>query len=46
MSVTIVNQYSDNEKTKENVYTTDYRLKNTYTSEYKDGKLVDIKLAE
>lgn len=46
MSVTIVNQYLDNEKTKETVYTTDYRLKNTYTSEYKDGKLVDIKLAE
>lgn len=41
--VSIFSEYSDGQKTKETVYSTDYKLKNTYTSNYKDGIREDIK---
>lgn len=43
-SVTILNQYTDGEKTKETVYTADYQLKNIYTADYTNGKRVNIKM--
>lgn len=41
--VTFINEYSDGLKTKEDVYTSDYKLKDTYRAEYKDGERVNIK---
>lgn len=41
--VSILGEYSDGQKMKETVYSTDYKLKNTYTSSYKNGIREDIK---
>ena len=42
-SETIVSEYSENgEKVKEIVYSSDYKIKNRYEGEYKDGVLKDI----
>ena len=41
-SGSIFSDYSDGLKTKETVYTSDLKVKNTYTSEYKDGNREDI----
>lgn len=41
-SATVVNEYSDGLKTKETVYTSDYKLKNTYTAEYKDNERTSV----
>lgn len=43
-SVIMVNEYEDIDKTKETVYSSDYKLKNSYTSQYKDGKRTAIKV--
>lgn len=43
-SVTMVNEYDDAEKTKELLYTSDYKLKNIYTSDYNDGERSEIKV--
>lgn len=41
-SGSIFSEYSDGQKTKETVYTSDLKVKNTYTSDYKDGNREDI----
>ena len=38
----IFSDYTDGQKTKETVYTSDLKVKNTYTSDYKDGLRKDI----
>lgn len=38
----IFSDYTDGSKTKEIVYTSDLKVKNTYTSEYEDGNRLDI----
>ena len=38
----IYSEYSDGQKTKETVYTPDLKVKNSYTSEYKDGTREEI----
>lgn len=43
-SVTLMSEYSDGVKTEEKVYSSDYKLKNTYNAGYKDGELVNIKV--
>ena len=43
-SVTMLNEYDDIDKTKEKLYTTDYRLKNVFTSVYKDGEREEIRV--
>ena len=40
----VFSEYSDGLKTKETIYTTDYKLKNIYTSSYKNGEREDIKV--
>jgi len=41
-SGSVFSDYSDGQKTKETVYTSDLKLKNTYTSDYKDGERENI----
>ena len=41
-SGSIFSEYTDGNKTKETVYTSDLKVKNTYTSEYKDGLREEI----
>ena len=41
-SGSIFSEYSDGQKIKETVYTSDLKVKNTYTSDYKDGNREDI----
>ena len=41
-SGSIFSEYSDGQKTKETVYTSDLKVKNTYTSNYKDGNRDEI----
>ncbi len=43
-SVTILNEYINDEKSKETVYTTDYRLKNTFYADYKNGKRATLRV--
>ena len=38
----IMSEYADGVKTKETVYSPDFKLKNTYTAEYKDGERVKV----
>ena len=45
-SITIMSEYKDGLKIKENVYSSDYKLKNTYNAEYKDGERVNIKVLD
>lgn len=45
-SVTILNEYINDEKSKETVYTTDYRLKNTFFADYKNGKRANIRVLD
>ena len=40
----MLNEYDDIDKTKEKLYTTDYRLKNVFTSVYKDGEREEIRV--
>ena len=40
----IIGEYSDGLKTKETVYSTDLKLKNTYTADYNNGIREDIKI--
>ncbi len=42
--ITMVNEYDDADKTKETLYTSDYQLKNVFTSVYKDGEREEIKV--
>ena len=41
-SCSIFSDYSDGQKTKETVYTSDLKVKNTYSSDYKDGNRENI----
>ena len=41
-SCSIFSDYSDGQKTKETIYTSDLKLKNTYSSDYKDGNRENI----
>ena len=41
-SGSVFSDYTDGQKTKETVYTSDLKLKNTYTSDYKDGERENI----
>ena len=41
--VLILGEYSDGLKMKETIYSSDYKLKNTYTSNYKNGIREDIR---
>jgi len=41
-SGSIFSEYSDGQKIKETVYTSDLKVKNTYTSDYRDGNREDI----
>lgn len=43
-SVIMFNEYKDIDKVKETVYSSDYKLKNSYTSVYKDGERKAIKV--
>ena len=40
--VVVMSEYSDGLKSKETVYTSDYKLKNTYKAVYKDGERAEI----
>lgn len=42
--ITIFSEYSDGVKVKENVYTSDFKLKNTYEAVYKDGQRESVKV--
>ena len=41
-SCSIFSDYTDGQKTKETVYTSDLKVKNTYSSDYKDGNRENI----
>jgi hypothetical protein len=41
-SFTVINEYEDGVKTKETLYSTDYKLLNTYVPKYKDSKKTEI----
>ena len=41
-SCSIFSDYTDGQKTKETVYTSDLKIKNTYSSDYKDGNRENI----
>jgi len=43
-SVTMVNEYKDVDKVKETIYSSDYKLQNSYASVYKDGERKAIKV--
>ena len=43
-SMSIISEYSDGVKTKEQIYNEDYELINTITSSYKDGERKEIKV--
>lgn len=44
--VTLMSEYNDGLKTKETVYSSDYKLQNTYNAGYKDGERVTIKVLD
>lgn len=41
-----MSEYNDGLKTKETVYSSDYKLQNTYNAGYKDGERVTIKVLD
>mgnify|MGYP006988875729 CR=1 FL=1 len=41
-SGSVYGEYSDGQKTKETVYTSDLKLKNSYTAKYKDGECEEL----
>lgn len=41
-SVTIVNEYQDGIKTKETVYSSEYKVKNTYVPHYENGRKAEL----
>lgn len=43
-SGSVFSEYKDGVKTKETVYTSDYKVKNVYQPEYKDGERTEIKV--
>ena len=42
--ITIFSEYNDGVKVKENVYSSDFKLKNTYEAAYKDGQRESIRI--
>ena len=42
----IFSEYSDGLKTKEDMYTSDLKLQNTYVADYKDGQRIKIKILD
>ena len=44
--VTLMSEYNGGLKTKETVYSSDYKLQNTYNAGYKDGERVTIKVLD
>lgn len=44
--ITLMSTYEDGVKTKEVVYSSSYKIKNTYEAEYKDGERVNIKVLD
>ena len=42
--ITIFSEYNDGVKVKENVYSSDFKLKNTYEAVYKDGQRESVKV--